>query len=150
MKIDENETFRLLELEYARLQESIDKFDDNRFKIKGWSITIAGALVALGVNTNEEVQLFIVAALLVLFFAFMESLYMSMQAQVIDRSNEIEELLELARREGIVAAHDSYIFGIGKVFKRRHTFRRLRQRPHLVMFYSGMIAVLTCGAIIVA
>lgn len=112
---NETETLRLLEVEYQRLQAGIDKFDEQRFKVKGWSITVAGALVALGIN-SKQVTLLAVAAPIIFFFAFMELIYLNLQVSVTRRSNEIEELIELARREGVGAAHDSYVFGIGKVF----------------------------------
>jgi hypothetical protein len=40
---DDDETLRLLEVEYQRLGTTIDKFDEQRFKVKGWTITAAGA-----------------------------------------------------------------------------------------------------------
>jgi hypothetical protein len=50
---DDDETLRLLEVEYQRLGTTIDKFDEQRFKVKGWTMTAAGALVALGINTRQ-------------------------------------------------------------------------------------------------
>jgi len=146
MTANESETSRLLEVEYLRLQASIDKFDEQRFKIKGWSITVAGALAALAINT-KQVSLFFVAAPVVLFFAFMELIYTNVQRSVIYRSNEVERLIDIARREGVGAAHDSYTFGMGKMFK-ENKFRwrevpgLLRRRPHLTLFYLGMMLAL--------
>ena len=50
---NKGETLRLLEVEYQRLQAEIDKFDEQRFKVKSWSIAAAGALVALGINNKQ-------------------------------------------------------------------------------------------------
>lgn len=153
MGAEEIETSRLLELEYERLQASIDKFDELRFKIKGWSITAAGVLAALAINTRQ-ISLLLVAALLTFFFAFMEAIYMDLQVCAIGRSNEVEGLLELARREGIGLAHESYVFGIGKVFEGVFQWRTiptlLRHRQHITIFYFGIVLALLGEAIVLA
>jgi hypothetical protein len=133
---------------------SIDKFDGLRFKIKSWSITAAGVLAALAINTRRPAVL-LVAVLLIFFFAFMEVLYMELEARVIDRSNEVVEgLLELARREGIVPTHDSYVFGIGKVFVPVFQWKTvpslLRHRYHITIFYTSIILALLGGTIVLA
>jgi hypothetical protein len=104
----------LLELEYNKLRNSIDKFDDHRLKIKGWTVTASGALLALGAHLKEPM---VIAAgiIAVIFFAYLEIIYMEMEACCIDRGNHIEELLELARRIGPGVDLDGYVFGIGKV-----------------------------------
>lgn len=151
---DEDETLRLLEVEYQRLGTTIDKFDEQRFKVKGWTITVAGALVALGINTHQ-VALIIVAAPITLFFALIEVLHLHTHAVIIERSNEIERLIELARCEGTGAVRESYEFGIGRVIK-AHTFKwrgvpaLFRARSHIIYFYSGVVLSLLAGAIILA
>ncbi len=76
----ESETLRRLELEYQRLQASIDKFDDQRFKIKSWSLTAAGAFVALSINTKEA-TLLVAAAVIVPLFASIELMYINPRDQ---------------------------------------------------------------------
>lgn len=78
---DEVEESRLLmQLEYETLRESIKRFDDQRFKIKGWAITLAGALLAVAVNSEK--RLGFVGAGTVLFFAYLDIVYMTIQQYV--------------------------------------------------------------------
>ena len=106
-------TQRLLELEYERLQASIDKFDDQRFHVKGWAITVAGALLALGFNAREPLVI-LAGGFVSLFFAYMEIPYMTMQERVINRSNELEELLDATQCGPLEDLQPPYVFGIGK------------------------------------
>jgi hypothetical protein len=68
-----------------------------------------------------------------------------------NRSGEVEELIDLARREGMQGVHESYRFDIGKVVK-AHAFNwrevpaLLRPRPHVVYFYLGIVLALLTGA----
>ena len=140
-------------MEYDRLQASIDKYDDQRAKIKGWAITVAGALFAFGVNLGQP-ALVAAGALLVLFFGYLEAMTMGIQVAVIDRSNEVERLLELARREGFGAEHDAYVFGIGKVFVVpfivRGIPRLIRHRLHITSFYAGLTIAMVAGTVLLA
>lgn len=85
----EHETLRLLEVEYQRLGTSIDKFDEQRFKIRGWTITSAGALVALRINTRQ-IPLLVLAVPITLLFALIEVLHLHVHATVMNRSGEVE------------------------------------------------------------
>ncbi len=63
--------------------------------------------------------------------------------------------MDLARREGIGSAHESYVFGIGKVVKNcvfhwRSIPAILRPRPHITVFYSGIVLALLGGAVLLA
>jgi hypothetical protein len=155
MVSNDNESLRLLEVEYQRLQTTIDKFDEQRFKIKQWSITAGGVFVALGINT-KQIPLLVAAVPIILFFAFTEIIYLNLQVAVMDRNDKIEELIDLARREGIGPPHDSYEFGIGRnVFKEvRFKWSRipamLRPRPQITIFYLGIVLSLLGGAIVLA
>lgn len=140
------EARRLMELEYETARTSIGNFDDQRFRIKGWAITVAGALLALAVSSDH--RLGVVASGAALFFAYLDVMYMSIQQRVIDRSNDLERYLEAARR-GNLTFVDSYVFGIGDVFFLKGQWRRLpkmlRDRPQVVAFYMGL-ALATAGA----
>jgi hypothetical protein len=144
---------RLLELEYQRLQASIDKFDDRLFKIKGWAITVAGALFALGVQGNRPI-IIAAGAVVVAFFGFLEVIYVDLLSLTIKRSDDVEALLESARRTGLGAGHEAYVFGLGKIFKGGFQFGRvkalLRKRHHLTAFYAGLVLLMALGAILLA
>jgi hypothetical protein len=157
MESNESETLRLLEVEYQRLGVTNDKLDEQRFKIKNWSITAGGVFVALGINT-KQITILVAAVPIILFFAFMEIVYLSIHTGVMERNDKIEQLIDLARREGIGPAHDSYEFGVGRnVFKddaTRFRFSKipeiLRARPHIPFFYLGIALSLLGGAVVLA
>ncbi|GIJ46581.1 hypothetical protein Val02_34670 [Virgisporangium aliadipatigenens] len=143
----------LLRLEYERLQSSNDKYDDQRFKIKGWAITVAGALFALGANTKAP-ALPLAGAFLVLLFAYLEVMFMRLQTVIVARSNEVESLLESLRRNGPGPEHDAYVFGIGKVFMIPFSVRMIpklvRNRQHISVFYAWLTAAMFAGTLVVA
>jgi hypothetical protein len=137
---DSEEARRLMQLEYSTAQASIANVDGQRFRIKEWAVTVAGALLALAVNSHSW-SLGVIATTAVLFFAYIDIMYMEIQQRVINRSNDLEKCMEAVRR-GDLAAADSYTFGIGGVFFGRHPWRelpsRLRERPQMIVFYIGL------------
>ena len=100
---DLEEARRLMQLEYETAQGSIANFDGHRFRIKEWAVTVAGALLALAVDSHSW-SLGVIATTAVLFFAYIEIIYMEIQHRVINRSNHLEKCKEAARR-GDVPTH---------------------------------------------
>jgi hypothetical protein len=138
----ESLTLRLLEIEFEKLQSAIDKFDEQRFKIKGWSITVAGALLALGVNGGNT-WLIVAGAVAALFFFYMETIYMQIQVRIIKRNNVIESLLELAREKRLDEVQDGYRFGMSEAFVGEFQWSAipdtLQGRPHITAFHLGLV-----------
>lgn len=85
--MSEDRMVRLLELDLEHLHRTIDKFDNQRFAIRSWTVTTGGALLALSVSARNAgvpiVGLFIVA-----FFAYLEIVYMDMQVRVMSDAPE--------------------------------------------------------------
>ena len=142
----------LINLEYARLQVIIDKYDDQRFKTRGWALTIAGGLFAFAANGSKPALAYAgtVAALL---FGYLEGLIIDTQLDVLVRSSELEDLIESARRGSLDQKQDSYVFGIGKLFKgQKFALSRIlsliRVRPNVWVFYGGLSLALIIGGVI--
>jgi hypothetical protein len=137
---DLEEARRLMQLEYETAIESIANFDDQRARIKGWTIAGAGALLALAVNSHNWSPGMIAAAA-VLFFAYIDIAYMAAQQKIIDRSHELEAYTEAGRR-GDFAKVNEYIFGIGEAHDRKYSLQEvlgiLGGRPQIVVFYVGL------------
>jgi hypothetical protein len=76
-----NETdLRFLLTDFDYLQKAIDKVDSHRFQIRNWSITTAGALLAVAFGAQLPIVA-IVGTLTTLFFAFLEVYYVATQGQ---------------------------------------------------------------------
>jgi hypothetical protein len=146
-----NTVFELMRLEFDRLQASIDKFDDQRFKIKGWAITAAGALFAVAVNVHESV-LAIAGAVLVLFFGYLEVVYMNMELHAIRRCNDVEALMNRAAT-GLPPKNDEYIFGLGQTFAFDFHVRLipeiLHKRHYITAFYVGLVLAMVIGGLLI-
>jgi uncharacterized membrane protein len=94
---DEATITRLLEIEFEYLEKSPDKFDNSRFTIKNWSVTTAGALLALTI-TSGKASVALVGVGAVTVFAYLETLYIYVQDQVAARVRLIERFLDQCSR----------------------------------------------------
>jgi hypothetical protein len=129
-----------MQLEYETAIASIANSEDQRGRIKGWTIGVAGALLALAVNSGNWSP-GLIAAAAVLFFAYIDIVYMAVEQKIIVRSHELEAYMESARR-GDFAEVNKYIFGIGEAHGRKYSLREvlniLGGRPQIVVFYVGL------------
>lgn len=143
----------LLEMEYNRLQQSVDKFDGQRFQVKNWTITTSGAVLALGASADSP-QIVLAGILPVCFFAFLEIIYTDMQSKVIRRSNTVERLIEAIARDRASELPLDYRFGMGQIFEDSFKLRRLpdlvARRPHIPMFYAGLMAAMVLSSVLLA
>jgi hypothetical protein len=145
-KVSENVVVRLLELDLEYLHRTIDKFDNQRFTIKSWTVTTGGALLALAVSTKNA-GIPIVGLLVVGFFAYLEIVYMDMQVRVMDRCTIIGNRLSAALLDPSTLPENNYTLGVREAFG-KEPFRWssvpgiLKTRPELYMFYSGLIVVM--------
>jgi hypothetical protein len=129
-----------MQLEYETAISSIANSEDQRGRIKGWTIAVAGALLALAVNSGNW-STGLIAAAAVVFFAYIDIAYMAVEQKLIDRSHELEKYLEAARRRDF-AEVNKYIFGIGEAHGRKYSRRQVRdellKRPQIIVFYVGL------------
>jgi hypothetical protein len=146
-------TLKLLEVEYDKLQAAIDKCDDQRFKIKGWSITVAGALFVLGVNANNS-WLVVAGAVAAVLFGYLEIVFVQIQLRIISRSNEIESRLDSARRGVWSKVDEGYSFGISHAimgyFEWSAVPKTLSRRPHITVFHVSLVLAMLTGAAVLA
>jgi hypothetical protein len=102
---------RIFELDLEYLHRTIDKFDNQRFTIRNWAITTGGALVALAVASRNGL-IPAVGLFVVLFFAYLEIVYMDMQVRVMERCTRVGELLLLTVSNPTRLPDKNYAFGI--------------------------------------
>lgn len=144
---------RLLELDLEYLQRTIDKFDNQRFAIRSWTVTTGGALVALAVSARNAgvpiVGLFVVA-----FFDYLEIVYMDMQVRLMSRCTRVGQLLHSSVSDPPTLPDDDYVFGIKAAFG-KDPFRWasvpsiLATRPELYMFYLGLMAAMILSGVLI-
>lgn len=140
----------LLLKDFDYLQRAIDKLDAQRFQIKNWAVTTAGGVLAIAFGTQLS-TIALIGLVTTLFFGFLEVIYTAMQADVIARSNKLENLIN-SSRDSQVARLPDYTFGISQAFAGVISFRRTprlifsKGRIHLGMFYSGLFFAVIAGA----
>ncbi|GII25412.1 hypothetical protein [Planosporangium mesophilum] len=147
-EIDPKESFALMLTDFEYLQKSIDKFDAQRFAIKNWAVTSSGAILAVAYGSRRPI-VGIGGVLIVLFFGFLEIIYLEMQVSVIERSNQLEGLINRARAEK--NSPPEYVFGIGQAFAKSFSFHRVPKlifrmgRIHITSFYLGLLLAMLLG-----
>lgn len=144
---------RVLELDLEYLHRTVDKFDNQRFTIRSWSITTSGALLALAV-TAKNGWVPAIGFFVVLFFAYLEVVYMDMQVRVTSRCTEIGVLLQSAMLNSMTVLDEEYKFGVKAAFGpdpfRWSKVRRiLSSRPELYMFYIGLAVIMLISALLI-
>jgi hypothetical protein len=142
---------RLMEIEAQSLHQALDKFDNSRFTIKNWAVTSAGALLALSVNARNS-GIAIVAFVVIVLFAYLELLYMYIQAGVLDRINRVEQLLDSTLRSTAPQADSGYRFGTSQAFEGKFKVKGLlavlRGRPHIYVLYLGLMAATAADVLV--
>lgn len=150
MSEDLNEVKRLLALEYEQVRKKINIFDDMRFKVKGWCITVAGGLLFLGVNSHHPSICF-VALGAAWVFGYIELIYVSREHILFDRSDYLEAVMESIRRNGYTSEADAYVFGIRCAFPqptpRRLNLALLWHHPQTGLLYGALTAGILALAI---
>lgn len=149
-------TIRMLELDLEYLHKTIDKFDNQRFTIRNWSVTVGGALLALAVGRKSFI-IPLVGLLMVCLFAYLEIVYTNMQVRIQNRCTEVCSHLLRAVQDDPHAVSDQYKFGIREALGTEPLRWRqfpglihlIRPRPELYVFYLGLaVAMLVSAAII--
>jgi hypothetical protein len=154
MAIDEEYLKHLLEVEYEHSQQAIDKFDDYRARLKGWMITATAGVATVGFSTHIP-AVFWAGALMIAFFGLSELYYIDIQEDAISRNRELAKLLDLLLRSGLKPDHESYEFGLGKVFRGGRMMKIddvkswVLYRTFNPFLYVGLLALMIIAAVAV-
>jgi hypothetical protein len=143
------ETRRLLELEYLQVRGKIDRLDQARFTLKGWAITITGALMALGVQAGRA-SVVLLSLLVAVPMALVEADYLARQQSLTDRSDHIEGVMESMRRHGYGPEARAYVFGTRAVSLRGASLRRMPEMFGGRSRAGNLYAVIVVAVIVVA
>ena len=151
MATDEDYLKHLLELEYEHSVRAIDKFDEYRARLKGWMITAAAGVAAVGFSVRSP-EIFWAGGLMIFFFALSELYYIDIQEDAITRSRELEKLIDRLLRSGMKPEHDAYEFGLGKVFgggripKMKNLKSWVLYRTFNPFLYCGLLGLMIAAA----
>lgn len=151
--MSEDRIVRLLELDLEYLHRTIDKFDNQRFAIRNWTVTGSGALFALAVSARNA-SAPIVGLLVVAFFVYLEIVYMDIQVRVQGRCTRVGQFLHSSVSDPSTLPDDDYAFGIraalGKdPFRWAKVPGILATRPELYMFYLGPMAAMILSVVLI-
>jgi hypothetical protein len=105
----------LLEVEYEHSQQAIDKFDEYRARLKGWMITAAAGVATFGFSAHSA-AIFWTGGLMIGFFGLSEMYFIDIQGDAEARNQELAKLLDQLLKSGLGPEHETYEFGLGKVF----------------------------------
>lgn len=150
---DRPEWLDYLLTEYGYHRSAIDKFSSQRLLIRNWSISVAGAIFAVALTADVPAFAF-GSVVSTLMFGALEMLYMHMEAGVIDRSNQLEVVVNKFRKDG--QAPDDYEFGVSHAYRGHFGFRALanvvlvRGRLHITGFYVALLFLTGLGALAVS
>jgi hypothetical protein len=145
---------QMLELDLDYLQRTVDKFDNQRFTIRSWSVTASGALLALAVTAKNGL-IPAIGLFVVLLFAYLEVVYMDMQVRVMDRCTEIGKLLQSLMLRSATTIEGGYTFGIraafgAEPFKWSRIRRVISDRPEIYMFYIGLTVIMSISPLLIS
>lgn len=112
------------------VQAAINRMAGNSFLLKGWSVTMTGALLAVGVKEADRHYLFISLAVLVLFWS-LDGFYLSRERRFIGLYNHIRKTPE----EGVDFSMDPRPYG------RKCNWAVSAFSTTLLVFYGGLLAV---------
>jgi len=144
---------RIFELDLEYLHRTIDKLDNQRFTIRNWSVTTGGALLALAVTARNGV-IPTAGLFVILFFAYLEIVYMDMQVRVMKRCTRVGELLQLSVSDPSRSLEKDYAFGIRAAlgadpFRWTNVPEIVASRPELYVFYLGLMTVMCLSAVLI-
>jgi hypothetical protein len=154
MALDKEYLKHLLELEYEHSQRAIDKFDEYRARLKGWMITSAAGVAAVGFSVHSP-AIFWAGGLMILCFGLSEMYYIDIQEDAITRNRELERLLDQLLKSGVKSEHEAYEFGLGKVFgggrmlKLKNVRSWVLYRTFNPILYVGLLCLMIIAAITV-
>lgn len=89
-----NRKIAFLSQEMDHLKNGIYKYDDILFKVKGWSVTIFTAMIALSLKEGNW-HISLISILPIILFWSMDALYKSFQRKFIVRANKIEHYIRV-------------------------------------------------------
>jgi hypothetical protein len=140
--MDENQKLDLIKQEYFKLQDFYEDFDKRIQGIKGWSITIALAAIAAGLNyKNEYLGLF--ASITSIIFWIIETIWKIFQYHYKPRIEEIESKIKLNDINSIIPLqiYSSWFdsFRKGNFEFKKVAFLAIVFIPHLPVCILGFI-----------
>jgi hypothetical protein len=140
--MEERDKIDLIKQEYFKLQDFYEDFDKRIHVIKGWSITVAFAGIAAGLNyKNEYLGLF--AAIAALIFWVIETIWKIFQYHYKPRIEEIEAKMRSNDLNSLIPLQ-IYSSWFDSFRKRNFKFSQIASLsivyiPHLPIFIIGII-----------
>ncbi|MFN8321252.1 MAG: hypothetical protein U0T74_01220 [Chitinophagales bacterium] len=139
--METKDKIELIKLEYFKLQDFFEGFDNKAQTIKGWNITISIAAIAIGFSYKNEF-IWLLAAMTSVVFWVMEGKWRVLQMSFVPRIQEIETAFKLDNFEKIIPLqmsthryHELFIY-------RTNTARQMVTRVTMIPYVYTIIVCL--------
>ncbi len=121
------------------IQATITRMSKNSFLLKGWSITIAAGLLALG-SDNLSCELLLLAYLLTLLFWMLDAYYLLQERLFISLYNDVRKKGE---KDINFSMHTKEFCG------KQNTYSNSFLSTTLLIFYGGLMIVILLAEILI-
>lgn len=131
--MEENQKIKHLEF----IQGTINRMNKNTFQLKGWTITIVSALLALYAN-KPNIYYLIIAIIPVIAFGFLDAFYLQMERKCRGLYNDVAGLSTKNNKQEIRAFDmplNNYQKGIYSYWNAIHS-------KTIIIFYMSIIVIL--------
>jgi hypothetical protein len=134
------QTNNIMNEEHLKLIQSvISRLANNSFLLRGWAVTLASAILALGSQGRSQTLCFLAIGPAILF-AFLDAYYLWQERLFRELYNAV-----------VVGASEVKPFSMDTSFARAHVrYQRSLRSTTVLLFYGGLIALITAVAIVVA
>ena len=132
MKTDAQLELCLKEIDIV--QGNIQRYDQNGLTIKSWCLTTWSLVTAFALQ-NQNATLVLLSAFMVLAFSFTEFIYRRFQCRFIQRSSEIEALLDGGNLK-------NYKYSVYRASTNRNTVDEIKyvlSQPQFSVFYVSLM-----------
>lgn len=130
------------------IQNVITRMNANSFQLKGWSITITAALLALYAS-NQNVTFIVVAIFPTTIFWFLDTYYLQQERQFRGIYNDVAELTDESKRISI-RLFEMPLQKYQKKLDIKYGFWNVFFSKTLCLFYVPQIVLLCIGSIILS
>lgn len=138
-----------IKLDYEASHARVGHHDDQRFQVRSWAVTTAGAIVAVSLSLGRP-QVILPALFTTLFFLLSELVILSFRVAYVGRCRDLEKLIReyLAGSHSILADYKFSPTAASRHLSWRLVVRMLVIRWEILIFYLGLSTVIVAALLL--